>query len=144
MPISLLPAYYVDGYHRLLDPSAASAFNRLFPANLTLQRTAVREIDSHSAPGDRVYVWGWIPWIYTLSNRTPAGRFVALDSAYYVEPSAQGTLLRDLEAHTPTVLIVESGTTPGALFDFLRRHHYQHNATPGVDLWVLRQSSAGR
>src|SRR5713101_5093501 len=137
VPASMLPAYYLDGYHRFLDPSAAPAFDRLFPANLTLQRTAMNEIDSHSAPGDRVYVWGWIPWIYTLTNRTPAGRFVALDSAYYLEPSAQGTLLHDLEAHPPTVLIVETRTPPGALLDFLRLHHYQHAATTGVDLWVL-------
>lgn len=144
VPTSLLPAYYADGYHRLLDPLAAPAFDRLFPANLTLQRTAMSEIDKHSVSGDRVYVWGWIPWIYTLSNRTPAGRFVALDSAYYVEPSAEGTLLRDLAAHTPTVLIVETSTTPGALLDFLRLHHYQHAATMGLDLWVLQESSAGR
>src|SRR5713101_2052281 len=143
VPASMLPVYYVDGYHRFLDPSAAPAFDRLFPANLTLQRTAMNEIDSHSAPGDRVYVWGWIPWIYTLSNRTPAGRFVALDSAYYVEPSAQGTLLHDLEAHPPAVLIVETRTMPGALLDFLRLHHYQHAATPSVDLWVRQESSAG-
>jgi len=140
----MLPAYYLDAYHRFLDPSAARAFDRLFPANLALQRAAVSEIDSHSAPDDRVYVWGWIPWIYTLSNRTPAGRFVALDSAYYVEPSAQETLLHDLEAHLPTVLIVETQTTPGALLDFLRLHHYQHAATTSVDLWVLQESSSGR
>ena len=144
VPVRLLPAYYVDGYHRLLDPSAAPAFDRLFPANLTLQRTAVSEIDSHSAPGDRVYVWGWIPWIYTLSNRTPAGRFVALDSAYYVEPSAQGTLLHDLEAHPPEALIVDTCTTPRALLDFLRLHNYQHDTTTDVDLWVLQESDTGR
>ena len=68
---------------------------------------------------------------------------MALDSAYYLEPSAQGTLLHDLEAHPPTVLIVETSTTPGALRDFLRLHHYQHAATPSVDLWVLQESSAG-
>jgi hypothetical protein len=130
-----LPAYYVEGYRRLVDPSAASTFDRLFPVNLTLQRTAVSEIDSHSAPGDRVYVWGWIPWIYSLSNRMPAGRFVALDSAYYVEPSAQVTLLRDLQAHPPAVLIVETRNAPQALLDFLRRHHYRRSE--GGDLWVL-------
>jgi len=144
VPTSLLPAYYVDGYRRLVDPSAAPAFDRLFPASLTLQSTAVTEIDSHTAPGDRIYVWGWIPWIYALSNRTPAGRFVALDSAYYVEPSAQRTLLNDLEAHPPAALIVDTGTTPRPLLDFLRLHHYQHDATARVDLWVLQESTAGR
>lgn len=139
-----LPAYYIDGYRRLLDPSAAPAFDRLFPATLALQRTAAGEIDSHSAPGDSVYVWGWIPWIYTLSNRSPAGRYVALDSAYYLEPSAQRTLLHDLEVHLPTVLIVETRTTPKALLDFLGRHHYRHAATEGVDLWVLQVSGASR
>jgi len=133
-----LPTYYVDGYHRLLDPSTAPGFDRLFPANLTLQRIAVSETDSHSAPSDRIFVWGWIPWIYTLSNRMPAGRFVALGSAYYVEPSSQDTLLRDLEAHPPAVLIVATPGTPEALLEFLRRHHYQHPVTAGVDLWILQ------
>ncbi len=136
---SQLPAYYFEGYRRLVDPSAAPMFDRLFPADLTRQRTAVNAVDSHSAPGDRVFVWGWIPWIYTLSNRMPAGRFVALDSAYYVEPSAQITLLGDLEAHPPTVLIVETHPTPGALVDFLQRHRYQRVVTgvAGDDYWVL-------
>src|SRR6266852_5759089 len=49
---SVLPAYYVYGYHRFVDPSAAPAFDRLFPANLALQRAAVSEIDSHSAADD--------------------------------------------------------------------------------------------
>lgn len=136
---SQLPAYYVDGYRRLVDPSAAPMFNGLFPTDLALQRTAANVVDSHSAPGDRVFVWGWIPWIYSLSNRMPAGRFVALDSAYYVEPSAQVTLLGDLEAHPPTVLIVETHPTPGALVDFLQRHRYQRVDTGvgGDDYWVL-------
>jgi len=135
---SRLLTYYVDGYHRLVDPSTAPAFDRLFPANLTLQRTAVSEIDSHSTPSDRIFVWGWIPWIYTLSDRMPAGRFVALGSAYYVEPSSQDMLLRDLEAHPPAVLIVETPATPEALLEFLRRHHYQRAVTTSVDLWVLQ------
>ena len=135
---SRLPTYYAAGFRRLFDPSTAPAFDRLFPANLTLQRTAVSEIDSHSAPTDRIFVWGWIPWIYTLSNRMPAGRFVALGSAYYIEPSSQDTLLHDLEAHPPAVLIVETPTTPAALLEFLRRHHYQHAVTTGVDLWILQ------
>jgi len=42
------------------------------------------------------------------------------------------------------VLIVETRTTPGALLDFLRLHHYRHAATTSVDLWVLQESSAGR
>src|SRR5260370_25764726 len=89
-------------------------------------------------PTGRIFVWGWIPWIYAVSNRMPAGRFVALGSASCIEPSSQDTLLRDLEAHPPAVLIVETPTTPAALLEFLRRHHYQHAVTTGVDLWILQ------
>jgi hypothetical protein len=137
---SQLPAYYVDGYRRLVNPSTAPMFDGLFPADLALQRTAVSVVVTHSAPGDRIFVWGWVPWIYSLSNRMPAGRFVALDSAYYVEPSAQVTLLGDLEAHPPTVLVVEAHPAPGALLNFLQRHRYQRVVT-GVgkdDFWVLQ------
>ena len=60
---------------------------------------------------------------------------MALDSAYYIELSAQVTLLRDLEAHPPAVLIVETCNAPQALLDFLRRHHYRRSV--GGDLWFL-------
>ena len=136
---SRLPAYYIDGYRRLIDPSAGQAFDASFPTDLAQQRMAVKIVDSLSAPGDRVFVWGWISWVYALSNRMPAGRYVALDSAYYVDPSAQSNLLGDLEAHPPKVLIVETKATPQALVDFLLQHRYQRvvTAVGGSDYWVL-------
>ncbi len=136
---SRVPAYYADGYRRVLDPATSPAFDALFPANLTLQRAAVQIFDSHSSPGDRVFVWGSIPWVYVLAERVPAGRYTALNSAYYVDSSAETTLLSDLEAHPPTVLVVEAHTTPKPLLDFLERHRYQRQAkgAAGNDYWLL-------
>jgi hypothetical protein len=137
--MSKVPAYYAAGYRRLIDPSTAPVFDERFPANLTLQRAAVDVFDSHSSPGDRVFAWGSIPWAYVLSNRMPAGRYVTLNSAYYLDHSAQVTLLGDLDAHPPAVLIVEAHPTPEALLEFLGRHRYQRfaNGVAGDDYWLL-------
>jgi hypothetical protein len=136
-----LAVYYVDGYRRLIDPSAGPMFELLFPTDLITQHAVASAIDGHSAPGERVFVWGEIPWIYTLSNRMPAGRYVALNAAYYVDRSAEVTLLGELEAHPPVVLIVETHPTPEALLEFLVRHRYQRvvAGVGGVEYWVLAQ-----
>ena len=136
---SQLPAYYVAGYRSLINPSSAHAFERSFPTNLAQRRAAVGAIDTVSAPGERVFVWGWIPWVYVLSNRMPAGRYVALNSAYYIDSSAQSTLLSDLEAHPPAVLIVNTSPTPQVLVDFLRQHRYRRLVTAAgqADYWLL-------
>ena len=45
-------------------------------------------IDAHSRRGDRVFVWGRAPWVYSLSARLPAGRYTSLNSSYTLDPSA--------------------------------------------------------
>jgi len=141
--VSQVPAYYLDGYRKLADPSAATTFDGGFPTDLSQQRAAVNALNSHSTQADRVFVWGSIPWAYVLSNRMPAGRYVTLNSAYYVDQTAEATLFSDLEARPPAVLIVEVHPTPQALLDFLQRHGYQRvvKRVAGEDYWLLPEAA---
>lgn len=81
----------------------------------------VRYLQSHSVPGDKVYVWGTAPLVYFLSGRDCASRFVsnlALVSDW--APAAwRDELVQTLKSKRPRFIIVErrdaipavSGTT---------------------------------
>ena len=137
--VGQVPAYYADGYRRLIDPHADATFEALFPVSAASQHAVVKVFDTYSRPGDRVFVWGAIPWAYVLSGRMPAGRYVTLNSAYHVDPAAQSELLGDLEAHVPKVVVVQARPGPDALLAFFRRHGYQRVPSQAVtgDIWRL-------
>jgi hypothetical protein len=107
-------------------------------------------IKAHTAPGDRLFVWGYHPDIYLFADRKPASRFVYAsflsglipwtntaperDTAYAVVPGARDTLLRELAA-TPPAFIVDCSAGPNrawqkypletfpALRDFIAAHY---------------------
>lgn len=136
---SQMAAYYADGYGVMIGTVPPAQFDALFAIDLPKQRAAVAAFDAASQPGDRVFVWGYIPWVYVLSERMPAGRYVTLNSAYYADPSAQATLLSDLELHPPRAVIVDVSPAPLPLLDFLRGHGYRRipRAVAGDDEWRL-------
>lgn len=87
-------------------------------------------IASHSAPSDRVFVWGYFPEFYYFARRLPATRFVYTvfvtgmipwtnldplkDTSYASVPGSRDDLLADLERHPPTV-ILDAGASRGYL-----------------------------
>ncbi len=78
-------------------------------------------IREHSAPDDRIFVWGYHPDIYLFADRRPASRFVYAsflsglipwtntapdkDTAYAIVPGAREQLLRELAATRPVFVI---------------------------------------
>ncbi len=109
--------------------------------------TYIRE---HSAPTDRIFVWGYHPDIYLFADRKPASRFVYAsfltglipwtntaperDTSYAVVPGALDTLLRELASARPA-FIVDCSAGPNRhwqkyplgkfprLHDFIRREY---------------------
>ncbi len=87
-------------------------------------------IRAHSAPSDRVFVWGYYPELYALSQRLPATRFIytnfvtglvpwtnldpLIDTSYAIVPDSPQQLLADLR-RTPPEVIVETGGARGYL-----------------------------
>lgn len=107
----------------------------------------------HHSPADaRIFVWGYQPDIYLLSNRRPASRFVyasfltglipwtnvapGRDTHYAIVPGAMADLLADL-ARTPPLYIVDCSAGPNRHWDkyppadfppfaaYLRAHYRQ-------------------
>jgi hypothetical protein len=133
-----LGTYYANGYGALFgNPTSRKNFDALMPIDLNKQNAAVQWFSQHSRPGERVFVWGSIHWAYVLSQRVPAGRYVTLNSAYYLEPGSQDLLVADLWAHPPAVLIADA-PLPGDVQNMLHGGHYVDHvgAVAGDDVWV--------
>lgn len=114
--IAVLPLVAI-GYDAFTH--AASARHRTVPEDPSLRTAAY--IRQNSGPADRVFVWGYHPDIYLLSERLPASRFLYAsfltglvpwtngaperDTSYAIVPGAMDTLLRDLERSQPRFIV---------------------------------------
>jgi hypothetical protein len=89
-----------------------------------------RYLLEHSAPNDRIFVWGHKPRIYLEARRHPACRYIlsfpltgsvfggtvpGLDTHYRIMPGAWATLEQDFKKHPPAY-IVDLYSEPGALY----------------------------
>jgi hypothetical protein len=81
---------------------------------------AAQYLSAHSAPGDRIFVWGQTPEIYLDAHRRPASRYITtfpltgyvfggpipgFDTRSRIMPGAWTTLERDFASHPPTYII---------------------------------------
>jgi len=96
-------------------------------------------IRNHSSKEDRIFVWGFFPEIYTLTERRSASRFLTtntlsglipwqcqwdFDWAAYIVPQHWDTLLRELKQNAPKFII---DTSPG---DYRCYHHHPISHSP--------------
>jgi hypothetical protein len=117
-------------------------------------------IQSHSAPDDSLFVWGFRPELYISCARRPASRFVFtsfvsgfvpwhFDSTKELEdanavPGSRALLIAELEASKPPVIVDDAGRSLGARFikryDELARYmdgHYRlAESTGGEDVYL--------
>jgi hypothetical protein len=77
----------------------------------TALRDGAAYIDAHTAPGSRIYVWGFDAVLYFLAKRPAASRFgLSYPVANVTEPGVAGMrseLIADLERTRPAIILVE-------------------------------------
>jgi hypothetical protein len=81
---------------------------------------AGRYLSTHSAPHDRIFVWGQTPEIYLHAHRRPASRYITtfpltgyvfggpipgFDTRSRILPGAWTTLEQDFARHPPTYIV---------------------------------------
>jgi hypothetical protein len=134
-PKSLLH-YLGGGWERLLGRISEPQYVAGFGPNTTTVDTAIALIDSHSRSTDRVFVWGEVPWVYSLSARLPAGEYVSLNSSYYADGGAQARLIAELERQPPTVFVA-TGSIPVQAQQLLAHDDYSEiPASDGERCWI--------
>ena len=99
----------------------------------------------HSAPNDRIFIWGQAPEIYLEAQRRPASRYVVtfpltgyifggiigVDTHNRIVPGAWANLERDFAAHPPTYIVdvqvpAKNGQYPIKNFPILERLLSEH------------------
>jgi uncharacterized membrane protein YhaH (DUF805 family) len=82
---------------------------RVADFNLDADRRVAAEIQLRTAPGARVFVWGFDPAIYWFSRRAPASRFIydVPQRVTWQRGLARSWLMHDLEAHAPAMIVVQ-------------------------------------
>jgi 4-amino-4-deoxy-L-arabinose transferase-like glycosyltransferase len=120
-------------------------------------------VRANTAPGDRVFVWGSYPEVLLAADRLPAGRLVHSDfvtgrsggrndpddTLGEATPGALETMLDDLRADPPAVIVDTSGSPdlgyrryPMSLFPDLAAlfvdHYRQVGEVDGITVWVER------
>lgn len=79
--------------------------------NLDADREVALDVARRTRPGARIFVWGFEPGIYWMSDREPASRFI-YDVAQRVQwerERARRELMDDLSANPPEAIVVEHG-----------------------------------
>jgi hypothetical protein len=128
--------YLGGGWERVLGVTGAATYEAGFGPQPALVRETVAVIDAHSRPGDRVFVWGRVPWTYSLSQRFPAGRYTSLNSSFTLDPHAQPLLISELRARPPAVLL-QLEALPAAVSAMLHQLQYAQLPLPNGEIcWV--------
>jgi hypothetical protein len=75
----------------------------------------VQEIRARHAPGDRLFVWGWAPGIYSLTRMQAASEitlpnivvndYSRIPGSPRIEPRYAAILMRDLRERTPRFIV---------------------------------------
>jgi hypothetical protein len=129
--------YLGGGWERVLGLTSAARYEAGFGPQPTLVQATVAVIDTHTRAGDHVFVWGRVPWAYSLSARFPAGRYTSLNSSFTLDPKALPLLVSELTAHPPAVL-VQLQPLPAQITALLTRLNYQGVSmhTDGDIVWI--------
>ncbi|MEB2310283.1 MAG: glycosyltransferase family 39 protein [Sorangiineae bacterium] len=77
--------------------------------DLDADRRVALELEAHTSPSAKIFVWGFEPGIYWLSNREPASRFIydVPQRVSWQRESARASLMEDLRRNPPAMIVVQ-------------------------------------
>src|SRR5690606_25462886 len=77
--------------------------------NLGANLRVAEAVAERTQPDDHVYVWGFEPSIYWLSERAPASRFIynVPQRAQWQQRHARQLLIKELQAVPPAIVVVQ-------------------------------------
>jgi len=100
---------------RMTDEVFAAQFKDRQDYSLSADIEVAGFLREHVAPEEPVFIWGFEPTVYFLSERRPASRFVSMQPLVtpWSPPEWRRELIADLErARPPYILIVRNDAMP--------------------------------
>lgn len=77
--------------------------------NLDVAKRTALELSQHVQPGERIYIWGFEPVIYSLSHTLPASRYIynVPQRAKWQSERARRGLMSDLRRRPPQAIVTQ-------------------------------------
>jgi hypothetical protein len=97
-----LPGYYRAWYDRVVGVSDWRDYASGFPGH----PAEVEDLAAQIKVDGRLEVWGDLPWLYVVSGRRQAGRYIARDAAYRLQPQADQASIVFIRQERPEYLIL--------------------------------------
>ena len=104
-------AYLVHGRSELARVELDRELYKVADYDLGDNRDAAIELANRVPEGQTVFVWGFEPGIYWMSERRPASRFIydVPQRAEWERDRARAMLMQELQANAPAAILVQHG-----------------------------------
>lgn len=97
--------YYTNAYRYLSGQISQAAYFDFYGEPVVLNLRLRDYILQNTTPTDRIYIWGNAPWVYFLTGRTPAAKYLVAYHLTFVK-EAKAETLNELTADPPELVIV--------------------------------------
>lgn len=97
--------YYANAYLYLSGQISQEDYFNFYGEPVTLNLKLRDYVLQNTAPTDRIFIWGNAPWVYFLTGRPPATKYLVAYHLTFVK-EAKGETLNKLTASPPELIIV--------------------------------------
>lgn len=130
--------YYQNFYSYILKLKPRDAYYKFFGSEIVSVHRLAQFINQNSSPSDRLFVWGDHPYLYPLSDRLPATKYVV---AYHiVDFNGYQLTIDQLRLHLPKFVVYYSQPSrPFPELDlFVNRYYFIVNQVGSALIFQLR------
>lgn len=97
--------FYANAYSYLSGQTSQEEYFEFFGEVVTLNLKLRDYLQQNSDPNDRIYIWGNAPWVYYLSERQHASKYLVAYHLTFVK-DAKDEVLEELTSDPPEIIIV--------------------------------------
>lgn len=131
--------YYLNFINYVFQRESVENYRQYFGADVNNIYELSSDIKAKTNPGDSIFIWGDEPYLYPLSNRLPAGKYVV--SYHVLDFNSYDSVMQEIIADFPKAIIYNSVLNrPFPKLDlFLKDYYYLDNQIGPYYLFLPRQ-----
>lgn len=130
--------YYYNFYSYALHLRSTTVYRNCFGTNVNTTYQLADYLRQHSQPSDRIFIWGDEPYVFPLSQRLPATKYIV---AYHiVDFKARDSTINQLKVNPPQLIVYFSNSSRpySQLDEFLGRYYLVTNQIGSSLIFQLR------
>lgn len=97
--------YYANAYAYISGQISQQQFFNFYGPSVALNQKLAQYLREKSSPNARIYIWGNAPWVYYLSDRNHAAKYLVAYQTTFVK-EAKEEIMAELRRHPPDLIII--------------------------------------